>query len=246
MNLADSVKKWTNTGLGFVYPNVCQLCRTESGGKADGFVGESCQQSVKWIEPPFCQCCGLTFPGEIQTSFECANCTDRKFDFSFARSAALAKGPVLDAIHKYKYERALWVEPFLARLLITAAAPVLIGGQWDFIVPVPLHSVREREREFNQAQRLGACLSRATGIPLNAKFLRRIQPTPSQTRLRRDERLQNVRNAFAGVRNLSLAGKKIIIVDDVFTTGATTNACAAILREAGASEVAVWTVARGS
>jgi ComF family protein len=131
-------------------------------------------------------------------------------------------------------------------LLISKAAPDLARHAWDVIVPVPLYPARQRHREFNQAQRLARCLSKATGIPLASNCLRRVLPTDTQTRLSRKERRENVKHAFGlgGTKRLDRA--RIVLVDDVFTTGATTNACARILKRAGAAEVCVWTLARGA
>ena len=168
-----------------------------------------------------------------------------KWHFRSARSAVVARGKVLEVIHRYKYQRALWFEPFLAELLVGQAARELHREQWDWIVPVPLHSAKEREREFNQAQRLAHHLSTATSIPAHNRLIRRILPTRTQTLLSRDERLENVNKAFALWPGGTLKDKRIVLVDDVMTTGATTNACARVLREAGAVEVCVWTVARG-
>jgi ComF family protein len=165
--------------------------------------------------------------------------------FGCARSAVVARGIVRDAIHRFKYQRALWFEPFLADLLIREAKQALRGQAWDFIVPVPLHAVKYREREFNQAARLAHHLSAATKIPLNEKLLRRVLPTATQTLLTRQQREANMRNAFAVAAGAGLDGERIILVDDVFTTGATTSACARALRKAGAGDVCVWTVARG-
>ena len=114
------------------------------------------------------------------------------------------------------------------------------------IVPVPLHGLKEQEREFNQAERLARRLGAATGIPVNARLLRRVTPTRTQTLLSRSERAANVRHAFAHREGHSARGRSIVLVDDVLTTGATTNACARVLRAAGASQVCVWTVARGT
>ena len=112
-------------------------------------------------------------------------------------------------------------------------------------MPIPLHATKKREREFNQAERLSHRLSAAVGIPVKPDLLRRIVPTRTQTQLTRQQRLINVRNAFALKRGHRLNGEKIVLVDDVLTTGATSNACAKVLRAGGAGEVCVWTVARG-
>jgi ComF family protein len=178
--------------------------------------------------------------------FQCANCQEVALHFRSARSAVVANRLMLDVIHRYKYSRSLWFEPFLAGLLIAGAAPALAAERWDFIVPVPLYPVKKREREFNQAERLAARLGRAVKIPVNAGLLRRVKPTTTQTRLTREQRAANVHQAFAYCGGKKLTGEKIVLVDDVLTTGATTNACALALRRAGAGEICVWTVARAT
>lgn len=238
-------RRWIEAALGFVYPPVCALCGAERAGGTLGWVCRSCRAKVRFIRPPFCQRCGLPFEGALTTPFQCANCDGMKLHFSWARSAAVAGGVVLEAIHRYKYQRALWFEEFLAGLLTDAASPTLRNAGWDVIVPVPLFPAKEREREFNQAERLAQHLSAATGIPVRSNALRRVRATPTQTRLSREQRIANMRDAFAVRRGDSVAGRRVVLLDDVFTTGATTNACAATLRAAGAREVCVWTVARG-
>jgi ComF family protein len=165
--------------------------------------------------------------------------------FRSARSAVVAGGMVLEVIHRYKYQRALWFEPFLADLLARQAGPVVRGEEWDMIVPVPLHPTKKREREFNQAERLAARFSAVAQIPVNDRLLKRVESTRTQTLLTRPQRAANVRNAFAMRGGQKLEGERIVLLDDVLTTGATTSACAKILLAAGASEVCVWTVARG-
>jgi len=245
MREAVATTPWMEAALGFIYPAVCQLCNDARATAAEGYVCSACFQRVRFVKPPFCERCGLPFPGEITTAFECTNCRDMDLHFSSARSAVIAKDITLEVIHRYKYSRALWFEPFLAGLLTTAATPELTKATWDAIVPVPLHPTKEREREFNQAQRIAARLSTATGIPLQTGWLRRTEPTRTQTLLTRAERAANVRKAFTTVPGLRLNGERIVVVDDVFTTGATTSACARALKAAGAGDVCVWTVARG-
>jgi competence protein ComFC len=245
MNLAASFKNLRETAIGFIYPNVCQLCGKQRAGSAEGFVCAECWQQVRFIKPPFCERCGLPFPGDLTTTFECTNCRELKLHFCSARSAVSAKGAVLEVIHRYKYNRALWFEPFLADLLVREAAPALTRQKWDWIVPVPLHSAKKRQREFNQAERLATYLSAATKIPMNTTLLKRVAPTMTQTKLSREERAENMRNAFVLRERRTLDNERIVLFDDVFTTGATTNACARVLMKAGAGEVCVWTVARG-
>ena len=239
------LKTWLDAGLGFFYPDVCQLCYSGPATATEGYVCAHCWAGVRFIKPPFCERCGLPYPGDISARFECSNCRDLEPQFRSARAAVVANNVVLDVIHRYKYERALWFEPFLADLLSRAAKPLLATERWDMIVPVPLHALKRREREFNQAERLAARLSAVTQIPVNTRVIRRVEPTRTQTLLSREQRAANVRTAFAVRHGCGLHGEQVILVDDVLTTGATTSACARVLRKAGAGEIGVWTVARG-
>lgn len=243
--IAAPIRNWLDVGLGFFYPETCQICGEQRATAGEGFVCRHCWTQVRFIRAPFCERCGLPYPGDLTAPFECANCREMELRFSSARSAVVARGIVLEIIHRYKYQRALWFEPFLADLLIREAMPVLSQRHWDLIVPVPLHSVKFREREFNQAERLARHLSAATKVRLNKKLLKRVTPTATQTLLTREQRAANMRRAFLVASGVRLRGRRIVLVDDVFTTGATTNACAKALRAAGADEVCVWTVARG-
>lgn len=242
---ALNLKSWLNAGLAFIYPEACQLCGENRAKPEEGLVCSRCWQQVRFIRPPFCERCGLPFEGEITTAFECANCREMELHFTSARSAVVAGGVVLEAIHRYKYQQAMWFEPFLADLFLREALPALRDQKWDCIVPVPLHPVKEREREFNQAARFAGHLGRATKLPVHQVWLRRVVPTSTQTRLTRQQRTANMRGAFAMADDMKLHGERVIVVDDVFTTGATTSACAKELLRAGAGEVCVWTVSRG-
>lgn len=243
--VAEKLTPWFSAGLGLIYPTACQLCGEQRAEPREGLVCSRCWAKVRFIKPPFCVRCGLPYQGEITSSFECTNCRELEFHFCSARSAVAAGGVILEVIHRYKYSRAIWFEPFLAEVFLREALPALRGQRWDLIVPVPLHPTKRREREFNQAERMAGHLSRATSIPMNQNLLRREVPTRTQTLLTRQQRATNVRNAFAMWHGLHLDGERVILVDDVFTTGATTDACARVLRKGGASEVCVWTVARG-
>src|SRR5437773_303118 len=211
--LKSGLKSWLDAGLGFFYPSVCQLCESEPATAAEGYVGGDCSQSVRFIKPPFCQRCGLPYEGDITTRFECGNCREMELHFRSARAAVVAGHLVLDVIHRYKYQRALWFEPFLADLLVRAAHPSLASETWDMIVPVPLHPLKKREREFNQAERLAARLGAAMRIPVNPRLLRRIESTRTQTLLTREQRAANVRHAFDVRPGCQLGGAGVIIVD---------------------------------
>jgi competence protein ComFC len=243
--VAESIRSWLNAGLAMAYPEVCQLCGMSRATPAEGFVCAGCRSKVRFIKRPFCERCGRPYQGAITGQFQCPNCREHELYFGHARSAVVACERMLEVIHRYKYKRELWFEPFLAELLIGVAKPELAKEKWDYLVPVPLYPTKQREREFNQAERLAKRLSAAVQIPMNSRLVRRIRPTSTQTVLSRAEREENVRNAFAMRAGERLNGERIVLLDDVLTTGATTSACAKALRGGGAGEVCVWTVARG-
>ena len=243
--LATRITHCFEAGLAWLYPRVCQICEQEQATAEQGFVCSKCWTAVRFIKAPYCERCGLPYEGDITTSFTCFNCHDLELHFSSARSAVAAKGVTLEIIHRFKYHRALWFEPFLADLLRRAAVPVLRTENWNLVVPVPLHPTKEREREFNQAGRIALHLARALELPIRSDLVRRVLPTRTQTLLTKSQRADNVRRAFVPGCETKLNGERIILVDDVLTTGATTSACARVLRKLGAGEVCVWTVARG-
>jgi competence protein ComFC len=244
--LIGAAKAWWDAAMGFFYAEVCQACGQQRATADEGYVCAQCRATVRFIAPPFCNRCGAIFEGAITTEFQCGNCRDVELYFSYARAAVPARDVVMEIIHKYKYNKALWVEPFLTELLVQIGAPVIQAEGWELIVPVPLHRRREAEREFNQAERLGKALSKATRIPLASGLMARTADTRTQTRLSREERAKNVRGAFAFRGDPSaVKDRRIVLLDDVLTTGATANAAARVLRKHGAAEVCAWTLARG-
>jgi competence protein ComFC len=237
-----------NAMASFLYPEICQYCREQWAEAADGFICRDCARGVQVIRPPFCDRCGLPFSGAITSGpFKCSNCHELKLYFTSGRAAVAAEGMMLDLIHRWKYQRALWLEPFLLRWFLQEAVPWIDPREWNLIIPVPLHALKEREREFNQAEHLARPLAVALGMELNCRAVIRQAATRTQTRLTRAERDDNMRQAFTGGRGIAeVRGRRVVLVDDVLTTGSTTSACARVLlREGGAAEVCVWTLARG-
>lgn len=129
--------------------------------------------------------------------------------------------------------------------MIEFAGENKVLGHIDYLTFVPLHRARLKEREFNQSQLLALKLSRHFKVPLLDNLLKRVRPTPSQTNLSKEERFKSLRGAFAARENEQIKGKTILLVDDVFTTGATFNECAKVLRQAGVKQADGFTLARG-
>ena len=232
------------TALDLIYPRNCQFCTEPLCDLEPGVICASCLALAKRIESPFCQRCSLPFAGQINDPFECGYCQDIPFHFSRAVAACRAEGVVRDCIHRLKYNRELYYLPHLVDWLIAAGREHIDWTTIDAIVPVPLHPRKQRDREFNQAELLARDLSREFGKPLIGNGVRRVKETQTQTKLAAAERRVNLRAAFTAGRG-QVAGLRLVLVDDVFTTGATLDSCASLLVDQGAAAVMALTVARG-
>ena len=168
--------------------------------------------------------------------FTCANCDRRQFHFESAVSCYSSRGLVRELIHRFKYRGEEHLRHVLAGWLSECLSdPRIADVSYDYLVPVPLHPVRKRERGFNQALVLARLLVPATGSRL-VQCLRRDRYTSTQTILDREDRIRNLRGP--------LAGSRVLLVDDVLTTGSTVDECARTLKSAGVASIRVITVAR--
>jgi competence protein ComFC len=229
--------------LSVLFPPHCAKCGADTASGVH--LCASCAGQAKKIEAPFCQQCSQPFEGAIEGGFTCSNCQDRTFHFDCAVTHYLSRGVVREFVHRFKYDRHFYLRHPLAEWMAEALEDERIRAQpFDAFVPVPLHAARFRERDFNQAEVLADLLARRTGQPV-LQALKRIRYTTTQTRLDRDQRMENLRNAFRVRHAAAVQNRHLILVDDVFTTGSTVEECARVLRKAGAASVRVVTVARG-
>jgi len=233
--------------LDLCLPGRCAGCREAWLASHEGFWCEKCLRELPWIQSPLCPCCGRPFP-DSPTSDDhfCGDCSRSEFPFDTARSAVQHAGVVRERIHQLKFGAQLhWVPPLtelLAMVLHHGREVYGIGA--DVIVPVPLHVRRLKQRGFNQAGLIAKKLARRTGLPVSFDALVRKSWTDPQTRLNRQERLVNVKGAFEVARPEEVRDRRIVLVDDVFTTGTTLSECSRTLKDAGASEVHAMTVTR--
>ncbi|MEO5754454.1 MAG: ComF family protein [Chthoniobacterales bacterium] len=225
------------------YPPFCAGCAAaiESGD----YLCPSCREKAPRLRAPFCAKCSQSFPGDITGTFTCANCADRALHFDAAITAYRSRGVVRKVVHDFKYGRQIHLRHLLGGWLAEALTDLrLAGRRFDLIVPVPLHSARQRERGFNQAELLATALHRVTGLPVG-DVLQRTRYTTTQTQFDRSERMENLRGAFRLRRGSNVQDLRMLLVDDVLTTGSTLSECALILKEGGAISVHAVTVARG-
>src|SRR5256886_9387016 len=228
--------------VSLLYPSVCTICGRSVG--AGEYLCDQCEAKTVRIVAPFCQKCSEPFEGAITSAFTCANCAHRTIYFDAAVAAYRGRGIVRQMIHEFKYGRKIHLRHLVARWLHAALDDErLCGRRFDVIVSVPLHPARQRERGFNQASLLAELLSAQTSIPAKP-VLERTRYTTTQTALDRSERMENLHNAFRLRKNADVRGLRVLLVDDVLTTGSTLNECARLLKRAGAFSVHAATAAR--
>ena len=230
--------------LDLAFPRTCVVCGGEPEPRRN--LCWECARSIRFQGvDSYCSRCGRDFPGQSGT-FVCSACRKHPPAYDLARSAAHFGGAARTLIHGLKYHHGEHFVPDLADLLEAAVERHYVAEPIDCACPVPLHGARQRGRGFNQAALLAGELARRLGIEMFPNALRRIRDTPTQTNLSADERRRNVRGAFEPNPAYAgwFAGRTILLVDDVMTTGATASEAASALRKAGATRVLVLTVAR--
>ncbi len=204
----------------------------------------ACSDQIKFIEGGICPICGTTYPNSPAESHLCGDCLENKTYFSYARAIFSYESFILNAIHQFKYKRDLSIGEMLASFMADFSFPDIDFTDYSLIIPVPLHIKRLRKRGFNQSLVLARAVEHKRQIPVNFSVLKRHKFTLTQTGSNRNERKENIKGAFEVTNKKKIDGKNIILIDDVYTTGATINECAKTLIKAGAQKVAVLTLAR--
>jgi len=209
-----------------------------------GMLSPQAWNTLEFITDPVCAQCGFPFDFEVEEGSLCASCLDRPPPFDLARSALKYNDTSRDLVLGFKHgdqthiARAfvLWLEKAGARILEEA----------DILIPVPLHRWRLLSRRYNQSAIMACALSKAVNIPVEYHALRRTRATPVQGHLKAAERHKNVKRAFALCpdREKIIHGKTVVLIDDVFTTGATVKECTKTLLKSGAAKVHVLTLTR--
>ena len=215
-----------------ILPQHCALCGARTPNR---LLCAGCDADLSHYRAPACPICALpTQGGEV-----CGACLQHPPPFDRTLAAFSYHFPIDRLLHAFKYSGNLALTEILAEPLAQLAAG---HPKPDLLMPMPLHPGRLRERGFNQSLEIAKPISRWLDTPLTADACQRTRDTPTQAGLKLKERRRNVRGAFAC--DLDLSGKKIAVLDDVMTTGATLNEISRILKSQGASEVSAWVVAR--
>jgi len=227
-----------------VFPPVCISCR--SAIETEGGLCPACWAQVRFIEKPFCDRLGIPFAADLGVGgLLSPEAIARPPVFGRARAVArFEDGPARHLVHRLKYGDRLELALPLGRQMARAGRELL--EEADLLVPVPLHRGRLIWRRFNQAQALAEVISRLSGVPLDPFVIARTRATPSQVGMSRRQRAENVHGAFTvpEASKIRVEGRRLILVDDVLTTGSTLNAAARVLLKAGAKSVDVLVFAR--
>ena len=229
------------------FPAGCRICERLLTTASRVPICAECLSSFERVPNIVCEVCGQPLPGltpGAEQVFLCPACTNKTYAFDRARSFALYQGALIRAILLLKFEQieplGVWFAERLAEMVKSEGA--LFAA--DVVVPVPLHRERERERGYNQAALISRPLAKILRLPHKAVLLMRTRARPDKHVLSLEERWESVRGAFATRPGSQVDNLRVLLLDDVLTTGATLDACARALREAGAKSVAGLTIAR--
>lgn len=230
-----------------LFPAPCRICDSTLLDASRIPICKACLESFEPIREPMCRQCGRPFLSPVAIEAQrplCRLCRDGVYAFDRARSFGAYTDALGGAIILLKYERVTRLGDFFAERLVEVVRKAGEDFLADVVVPVPLHPDRQRERGYNQAELIARPLARRLGLELGAYLLVRTRPRPDKLKLSRRERWKSVRGAYATRSGVRVDKRRILLVDDVLTTGATLDACARALKRAGAASVVGVTVAR--
>lgn len=233
--------------LGFAalfFPPLCPLCRSSSlESQTPGLCGQ-CLKELEPLSSPCCTICSFPFEGPPGSDHLCETCLRKSPSFDKVIVLGLYAGLLRKAVHRFKYEDAFYLHRPLGRLLAAVVAQRYGNTFPDLVIPVPLHSSKLRERTYNQALLLAGTLARTIRVPFAQQGLERIRATLPQQGLKSKERKINLNDAF--ILRVPVKGLRVLLVDDVLTTGTTAGECSRVLRKQGAEDVQVAVLGRAA
>lgn len=227
--------------LDWLYPPVCVHCGASLLGYSGSYLCTECESKLSWLGHGCCRHCGAGWDGVSEGVPKCSRCPRGDDDFTRAVGVVSYKSPARELVHDFKYKGnqglANTLYPQMLRRLTEAGFP----EKYDIILPVPLHKQRLKLRGYNQSALLAKAIATATSSQYSHTALLRIRHTTAQALVAPRDRKENIAGAFQ-IGNYNFAGKTVLLVDDVLTTGSTAGECCRVMREAGANRiyVAVW------
>jgi ComF family protein len=227
--------------LGLLFPPACPLCGSDLAADSPVSFCTDCLTGIHPLTSPCCPRCALPYATEDGSDHLCESCLRADPPFSRVDAIGIYEENLRTAVQRFKYEGAIVLDRSLGGLL-AAVLERTGASRPDLLIPVPLHPSRLRERTYNQALLLARVLGRRWRLQVPARLLVRNRPTPPQQGLKAEVRRQNLKGAFT--LNRKLNGERVLLIDDVVTTGATVRECSRVLLEGGAGEVVVAVLAR--
>ena len=236
------VKEFLNKISCMLFPEdiTCIFCGNEVN-KSNFCLCDHCEKEI-FKTPKRCLKCDNPINNEANF---CSICSNHLREFDSARARFIYKDKVASKIKQFKYEnKKFYARPFARLMLVSFLELINLGYKFDYIIPIPLHEEKLKARGFNQSELLAEEFSKLVDIPVNTKLAKRIVNTPSQTNFSREERELNMKNAFKITNRTLCKNKNFLILDDIITTGATSESLAKALKKAGAGQVCVIALAR--
>lgn len=230
--------------LHVILPNTCYACRGDLPFRRKEPLCQHCAQAVKKVEGLYCKRCGKPLSGGGAHCYRCRGSKAKNFKCKIIRSALIFGPEVRSLVHAFKYAHQSYLACFLAEEMLRKWPSYPELAQADVVIPVPLHAKKYKKRGYNQSFLLAKFLGEKLSLPVEDKVLQRVKDTPSQTGFGRLGRIENMKEAFQCPSVQQIKGKIVLLIDDVTTTGATLEACAVALRNAGAKKVMAYTLAR--
>ncbi len=240
MQLRPSIFHQTiETAVSFIYPAQCRVCEKIIGIESVPYVCDTCWTNIDIISPPWCEICGIPNAEGI-----CADCATKPPQYGKLRTIGIYHGTLQHLIHLYKFEKRTNLVKHLGQLIIANLPNDFSFDEYDYILPIPIHKKRLRERGFNQTMLLANHISKMSNNPILMDALIREKNTSPQSSLDREARQTNIIGAFALRRSEVVRDKKLLVLDDVYTTGATVREAVKELWNADPMEIDVLTLAR--
>lgn len=227
--------------IDFIYPRRCPICH-EIVGINEGLSCIKCREKLVYVKEPYCMKCGK--PLKDDEKEYCIMCLTNKYNFNEGRSTFVYDDTMRFSIYRFKYgDRPEYAE-FYSKEIYKKYKRKIKDWNADMIIPVPLHKSRLVKRGFNQAYLIAKELSKLSGIPVDENYLIRDKKTSAQKSLNASERANNIKNAFKIKKN-KVKLKSVILIDDIYTTGATVNEISRVLKDNGVSNVYFLCVSTG-
>lgn len=238
-------KTYLDILLDFVYPRniFCILCEKPIDKSQSYSICELCKNQIQWINTHECEKCGKPMDS-LYIASQCPDCILVPHSFTKAFSCVVYDDVIKGLVYKLKYKGQRYLSYHMAEIMVDKLFKQDLPAI-DVIVPVPLHSQKLRQREFNQAYLLAKHIGKKTGWPVEEQHLVRVKDTQSQNKLSKEERKQNMKNAFKLDSGKQLKGKNILLVDDIYTTGSTLDACSKELQKSEPQSIIIMTFTTG-